>query len=145
MDVMEIDTTSADFIGYLPALHNDQHETSADIAEYEAHEAAFTDQLLGALATMAVRSKRRQADLCAALRRAGLDHNPERVTDALRRLEQDGCIEQLVPLYDGGVLMSVTSRGIEKLGAGPRWTMLDGAGTLRPGVPRHPGAGSLRI
>ena len=32
----------------------------------------------------------------------------------------------LVPLYDGGVLMSVTSRGIEKLGTGPRWSMLDG-------------------
>jgi hypothetical protein len=47
---------------------------------------------------------------------------------ALRELQEQGCIEDLVPLYDGGILMSVTSRGIEHLSAGPRWTMLDGAG-----------------
>lgn len=93
--------------------------------------ALFADALLQALAAMAMRSKRRQADLCAALCRARLDTDPRRVTDALRQLERSGCIEHLVPLYDGGVLMSVTSRGIEKLNAGPRWNMLDGAGFLR--------------
>ncbi len=92
---------------------------------------SFTDRLLQALATMAVRSKRRQADLSAALARANLDTDPHRVTEALRQLEKSGCIEHLVPLYDGGVLMSVTSRGVESLSAAPRWTMLDGAGLLR--------------
>ena len=94
-------------------------------------EANFADQLLSALATMAMRSKRRQADLCAALCRAKLDTDPKRVTEALRQLERSGCIEHLVPLYDGGVLMSVTTRGIEKLSSGPRWNMLDGAGFMR--------------
>jgi hypothetical protein len=113
-----------------------EHTTAVDAARCEDDHAAesalhFADQLLAALATMAIRSKRRQADLSAALCRAGLDRDPTRVTDALRHLEQTGCIEHLVPLYDGGVLMSVTSRGIEKLSAAPRWTMLDGAGVLR--------------
>lgn len=107
---------------------------SADIAAHEAvivdESKSFSDQLLRALATMAVRSKRRQADLSAALARSGLDTDPGRITEALRHLETIGCIEQLVPLYDGGVLMSVTSRGVETLNAGPRWTMLSGAGLL---------------
>jgi hypothetical protein len=92
---------------------------------------SFADQLLLALATMAMRSKRRQADLCAALCRGRLDADPKRVTEALRQLERSGDIEHLVPLYDGGVLMSVTTRGIEKLSTGQRWNMLDGAGFLR--------------
>jgi len=92
----------------------------------EDDHAAFVTQLLCALAAMAVRSKRRQADLSAALKRSGLQATAQGVMSALRQLEQQGCIEDLVPLYDGGVLMSVTSRGIEHLSAGPRWTMLDG-------------------
>jgi DNA-binding MarR family transcriptional regulator len=106
------------------------HNTLSDDAT-DQPVALFADELLQALAAMAMRSKRRQADLCAALCRARLDTDPRRVTDALRQLERSGCIEHLVPLYDGGVLMSVTSRGIEKLNAGPRWNMLDGAGFLR--------------
>ncbi len=106
------------------------HETEA-LDAVELPVTLFADALLQALAAMAMRSKRRQADLCAALCRANLDTDPRRVTDALRQLERSGCIEHLVPLYDGGVLMSVTSRGIEKLNSGPRWNMLDGAGFLR--------------
>jgi DNA-binding MarR family transcriptional regulator len=106
--------------------------TRADVDREPAEDSkSFTDQLLQALATMAVRSKRRQSDLSAALARANLDTDPHRVTEALRQLEKSGCIEHLVPLYDGGVLMSVTSRGVESLSAAPRWTMLDGAGLLR--------------
>lgn len=88
--------------------------------------AGYADQLLTALASMAVRSKRRMADLSAALCRSGLSCDAETVTDALCKLQAAGCIEHLVPLYDGGVLMSVTSRGIEHLSSAPRWTMLDG-------------------
>jgi hypothetical protein len=138
-DVMEIKTSVAGLAEYSPGLdlRLDHHlglpidtnrATEAFAGDSEVH---FAGQLLAALATMAVRSKRRQADLSAALCRSKLDHDPQRVTTALRKLERDGCIEQLVPLYDGGVLMSVTSRGIETLSAGPRWTMLDGAGFLR--------------
>ena len=111
--------------GLAPAPHADTASAPAEGGK------SFTDQLLQALAAMAVRSKRRQADLSAALARANLDTDPHRVTEALRQLERSGCIEHLVPLYDGGVLMSVTSRGVECLSAAPRWTMLDGAGLLR--------------
>ena len=148
-DVMEIDpatvqlsAVSMDFETGIHGLMAPNLEPDAEINECaialddEPHAdgavgASFADQLLSALATMAMRSKRRQADLCAALCRSRLDTDPKRVTEALRQLERAGCIEHLVPLYDGGVLMSVTSRGIEKLSAGPRWNMLDGAGFLR--------------
>ncbi len=88
----------------------------------------FAGQLLSALATMASSSKRRQADLSAAMRRSGLEASGQCITAALHHLEQIGCIEDLVPLYDGGMLMAVTSRGIEHLNSSPRWTMLDSAG-----------------
>lgn len=82
-------------------------------------------QLLAALSTMALRSKRRQADLTAALRRSGLNASREMVSAALCELEASGCIEHMVPLYDGGMIVSVTSRGIEHLNAGPCWTKMD--------------------
>lgn len=145
-DVMEIEGPATQLLALTPGI-NDRSEQPRTEAECElladgpgcdddvggeaAADTQFTEHLLAALATMAVRSKRRQADLCAALSRAGLDREPGRVTKALRALEQAGCIEHLVPLYDGGVLMSVTSRGIEKLSSGPRWNMLDGAGFIR--------------
>jgi hypothetical protein len=140
-DVIEIQQTTA-AISTVSTAYEVGSDISLDMDGHVIHtdhldlcdappEASFADQLLSALATMAMRSKRRQADLCAALCRSNLDTDPKRVTEALRQLERSGCIEHLVPLYDGGVLMSVTSRGIEKLNAGPRWNMLDGAGFLR--------------
>jgi hypothetical protein len=75
----------------------------------------FDDALLAALAGMAVRSHRRQADLDVAVRRAGLIAGPDRLRVALRRLLEDGCVERVVPLADGGVLVSVTGRGIERI------------------------------
>jgi len=73
----------------------------------------FTALLLRALTDMAGRSKRRQADLTAALRGAGLPADPARVRAALRALAAQGCIENLVPLSDGGLLLSVTQAGLE--------------------------------
>ena len=78
------------------------------------------DALLTALANMAVHSHRRQADLDVAVLRAGLIAGPDRLRIALRRLQDDGCVERVVPLADGGVLVSVTGRGIERLSQGPR-------------------------
>ncbi len=100
----------------------------ADLAAEDDAQARFDDRLLTALATMAVRSKRRQADLAAALRRSAIDTDPHAVGEALGRLEQAGLIEQIVPLYDGGVLMSVTTRGIERLSLVPRWALMDTTG-----------------
>ena len=78
------------------------------------------DALLAALASMAVRSHRRQADLAVATRRASLIAEPSSLRIALLRLHQDGCIDSIVPLADGGVLLSVTSRGIDRLGSTSR-------------------------
>jgi hypothetical protein len=111
---------------------NDEHDaalaldhTADDLQEpdSEASDEQFAITLLVALAAMAVRSKRRQADLAAALRRSGITSDAQHLSAALRHLEGIGCIEHLVPLYDGGVLMSVTSRGIEQLNGFPRWQM----------------------
>ena len=90
----------------------------------EADQSSFPQRLLRALATMAVRSKRRQADLTAAICRGGLQKEAADLAPALRSLEEQGFIEQIVPLYDGGVLVSVTSRGIEQLNTLPRWAMM---------------------
>lgn len=127
---MDGDVDIGDIAAHLVAFDGDAAQDGIGLDD-GLQQANFADQLLSALATMAMRSKRRQADLCAALCRANLDTDPKIVTEALRQLERSGCIEHLVPLYDGGVLMSVTTRGIEKLSAGPRWNMLDGAGFLR--------------
>ncbi len=120
--------------GQLTAYEPDRDSDGAlpagdDLDEATASpEEAFATKLLGALAAMAVRSKRRQADLAAALRRSGMVADQHSLSVALRHLEAIGCIEDLVPLYGGGVLMSVTSRGIEQLNNFPRWTMFDTPG-----------------
>lgn len=90
-------------------------------AAREATDEAFALVLLRALTDMARRSKRRQADLTAALRGAGLQAEVSQVRAALRLLAAQGCIETLVPLSDGGLLLSVTTAGIERLGGGMRW------------------------
>ncbi len=102
-------------------------DTDDQIAGSVDHLEEFPQRLLRALATMAVRSKRRQADLAAALCRGRLEQEAGAVGKALHELESAGFIEQIVSLYDGGVLLAVTSRGIEQLNTMPRWAMLDGA------------------
>jgi hypothetical protein len=86
---------------------------------------AFAALLLRALVAMAARSKRQQADMTAALRGAGLMATPVRVRAALRLLRQQGCIANLVPLSDGGLLLSVTPSAIDQLGGRPQWLPLD--------------------
>jgi hypothetical protein len=75
----------------------------------------FIDALLAALAQMAALSPRRQADVAVAMRRSGLVCSSEGVAAALDRLRHDGCIEKPLHLSDGGILVSVTARGIERL------------------------------
>lgn len=88
----------------------------------------FVDALLAALTEMAVRSPRRQADLAVALRRAGIEGDAAMLVGALAQLEEDGCIEHLVPLTDGGLLVSVTAHGIERLSQTARRHVLDISG-----------------
>ena len=85
---------------------------------------AFSGVLLQALVGMASRSKRRQADVMAAMRGAGLPGEPMRIRAALRLLRQQGYIENLVPLSDGGLLLSVTTAAVERAAPRPRWIPL---------------------
>lgn len=77
----------------------------------------FMDALLAALTRMAALSPRRQADVAVAMRRAGLGCAATEVMAALDHLRRDGCIENPLQLSDGGILVSVTARGIERLAA----------------------------
>ena len=74
---------------------------------------------------MASRSKRRQADLVAALRGAKLPAEPRRVRAALRMLQAQGAIENLVPLSDGGLLLSVTQAVSAQFGGISQWLLPD--------------------
>ena len=73
------------------------------------------DALLAALTAMAALSLRRQADVAVAVRRAGLAFTREQTAAALGQLSRDGCIGPPLYLSDGGILVSVTVRGIEHL------------------------------
>lgn len=101
--------------------------TTRPAAAEPAREAAkpeLIEALLAALTDMAVRSPRRQADLAVALRRSGLRAPPMALREALMALEEDGCIENLVPLADGGLLMMITAHGIERLAKSARRDVL---------------------
>jgi hypothetical protein len=75
----------------------------------------FVHALLAALTEMAVLSPRRQADVAVASLRAGLAASPELLARAVDILYREGCIERPLHLSDGGILASVTMRGIEVL------------------------------
>ncbi len=87
-------------------------------------DAEFASLLLRALIDMAARSKRRQADVLAALRGAGVAAEPGRVRAALRTLLAQGFIADLVPLSDGGLLLTVTTAATERVEQRPQWLPL---------------------
>jgi hypothetical protein len=84
-------------------------------------DADFAVVMLQALTRMAARSRRRQADVTAALRGADIVAEPARVQLALERLLEQGAISNLVPLSDGGLLLSVPHQPSEHRGLAPRW------------------------
>jgi hypothetical protein len=93
-------------------------------------DAEFTEQLLMALAGMAARSKRGQADLTAALRGAGIAAEPPRVRAALRLLHARGAVRNFVPLFDGGLLLSVISKVSEPSTEVSQWLPFEDEGVL---------------
>lgn len=95
-------------------------EISASEDDLPAAGEGFILDVLAAVADMALRSKRRQADLDAAMRCAGLDAGYARRLDALERLRLHGLIDKVVELSDGGVLLSVTALGLDRLGGARR-------------------------
>lgn len=88
---------------------------AATVARKASSEQDFLDALLAALTAMAVLSPRRQADVAVAMRRAGLAGSRELIQVALDRLRREGSVERPLHLSDGGILVSVTTRGIERL------------------------------
>jgi len=86
---------------------------SADADGESAQE--FLDALLAALAQKAALSPRRQADVAVAMRRAALRATPETIHASLDQLYREGCLERPLHLSDGGILVAVTARGIERL------------------------------
>ena len=56
----------------------------------------------------AARNRRGEADLIAAVRGAGLSVDRDQLEDALGLLCSSGCVENLVPLSDGDLLLTVT-------------------------------------
>jgi hypothetical protein len=80
--------------------------------------------LLMALADMAWRSARRHADLGAALRGAQLAIEPARIRAALAMLLAEGCVSNMVPLSDGGMLLTVTGRPLGQAAIVSPWLPL---------------------
>ena len=84
-----------------------------------------TEALLCALADMATRSTRVQADLGAAMRQAKLLLGVDQVMAALADLEIGGYVAQIIPLGDGGTLVSVTPSGAELVRSARRRAAFD--------------------
>jgi hypothetical protein len=77
---------------------------------------ALTRAVLAAVVDMALRSKRRQADLEAALCHGGIETSRLLALQAADTLSRQGWVDNVVPLHDGGVLLSVTALGLEAAG-----------------------------
>ncbi len=74
--------------------------------------------VLRALASMARISQRHQAEVDAALHRAGVTVGAEAVAGILRQLGDQGCVDGLIPLSDGALLLTVTALGMSRAGIG---------------------------
>jgi len=98
-----------------PAGDDDRAAGEAEVRPPALTE-AFVHDVLVAVADMALRSKRRQADLDAALWSAGMTAVRGQRLAALERLREQGCVDKVVELSDGGVLLSVTAHGLDRLG-----------------------------
>jgi hypothetical protein len=79
--------------------------------------ADFAAILLLALTRTAARNRRGQADLAASMQHAELSANSPRVAAALRVLEAQGCVSNLVPMSGGGMLLTVTGRPMGRVAA----------------------------
>jgi hypothetical protein len=76
---------------------------------------AYARLLLQGLASVASSSPRGQADLVEALQAAGLPTSgAAEIGSALRLLVAKGCVENLQPLADGGLVLTVTGMGLSE-------------------------------
>jgi hypothetical protein len=98
---------------------------SGPVVELDAVAIAFAKLLLEALGVMAARSRRGEADLAAVLRRSGLSADVALVRQALGMLQRNGCVSNVVPLSDGGLLLRVTGLAIDDWHTASHWTAPD--------------------
>ena len=70
--------------------------------------------VLRALSSMARINQRNQAVVNEALYRAGLSVSADTMASVLRELDNQGCIEKLIPLSDGALLLTVTGIGMSR-------------------------------
>jgi hypothetical protein len=96
----------------------DAQMTVAAPARVTEIDSKLVDGVLHALATMARTSQRRQSDVHFALRRAGVAVSGAMQTAILRELQRAGMVSQMIPLGDGGLLLTVTQTGMMKAGLG---------------------------
>lgn len=75
---------------------------------------ATVSAVLRALAAMARVSRRHEADVSSALRGAGLILEAPERDAALSQLLEAECIERIIPLTDGGILLAVTAAGMSR-------------------------------
>jgi hypothetical protein len=106
-------TDSPDGLGREPDQYDADMHSIAEAVPEDAplghnQDPRLASALLGALAAMAARNRRGEADLFAALRGAGLTIDGGRLEAALAYLRAEGCVTNLVPLSDGDMLMKVT-------------------------------------
>ena len=73
---------------------------------------------LRAFASMARLSQRHQAEVEAALHRAGLSVDSKRQAAIVRYLADEGCIDGQIPLSDGAMILTVTAVGMTRAGLG---------------------------
>ena len=83
-----------------------------------ATDATLASATLRAFAAMARLSQRHQAEVDAALHRAGLALDPKMRASVLRYLSKEGCIDGQIPLSDGALLLTVTAIGMSRAGLG---------------------------
>jgi hypothetical protein len=91
-----------------------------DLAELAA-------RLLRALSEMATHNRHREADLAAAMHAAGLAADPPSTCLVLRLLRDQGCINKMIPLSDGGLVVTVTGAHMEQRDGARQSAGLDGA------------------
>jgi hypothetical protein len=123
--LVESEMTSQEFGRGPPVFKSAALESTKEGRTDAFDDADLAVMILQALTVMAARSKRHQADLTAALAGAEIDADTSRVRNALRLLRAQGAIENLVPLSDGGLLLSVTQRSAHRHGPTTDWLALD--------------------
>lgn len=70
-------------------------------------------QVIRGLVQMAGLSSRSQADLGAVMRKAGIPARLEVIVTILDRLRAAGLVEGVIPLSDGGVILTVTPKAMQ--------------------------------